>query len=381
MLKVVYIVTTVDGYGADKSILNNIVYLNKHKLVDPFVVIPRSGWIERKLIENNITYNICDVRSWFTGRKWFINNKVKRGIKSTCNQIKAYILSRKLIKYGQFDVVHTNTMTTSFGIHLSKYINAKHIMHIRELPIEQLGWCYEYDEGRTLHFIGKNSCAVIANSEYVARKFRTYLSDICVLYNGIFERNLMENPNRYDFKSGLRMISAGRLEEDKGQMVAIKAVEILKQRGYSDSDICLDIYGDGGLEGEYTERIKNKGLESLVKTIPFDSSLNKKIKDYHVGLICSRCEAFGRATIEFMGNGLAVVGNDTGNTPLLIGDGENGLIAKFGCPDELAQKICTLIADKALIKAYGQRAFESVRCGFSIEDSSRQLLSIYKSII
>jgi glycosyltransferase involved in cell wall biosynthesis len=381
MLRVIYIVTTVDGYGADKSILNNIIYLKDHKMVDPFVVIPRSGPIDEQLADNGIPYAVCDHRSWFTGHRWFISRRTKRCAKSIFNRAQAFILARKLKEYGACDLVHTNTMTTNFGIHLSNYMGAKHIMHIRELPIEQFGWNYEYGERPTLQFIDSNSSAVIANSEYVANKFRPYLSAVRVLHNGVFGKGLTENPNKYNFSCGMRMISAGRLSEDKGQMVAITAMKHLREMGVSSSDVCLDIYGDGELKDEYVECIKRNELNAFINMVPFDSNLNEKMKDYHIGLICSRCEAFGRTTVEFMGNGLAVIGNDTGNTPYLLKDGETGLIAKFGDSEDLTMKIRLLISNKELVSQYGKKGFETVLHGFSIEASSRQLMDIYESVV
>jgi len=380
MLKVVYIVTTVDGYGADKSILNNILYLKQHRMVDPFVIIPKSGLIEEQFLKNGLPYEICDHRSWFAGHKWFINRRVKRSLKSFYNRFMANILAMRLRKIGPFDLVHTNTMTTNFGIHLSKYINAKHIMHIRELPVEHFGWCYEYGERPTLLFIGRHSSAVIANSDYVADKFGHYLGSIRTLHNGIFEKKLMKNPCKYDYRNGLRIIIAGRLSEGKGQMTAIMAMKYLREMGGLCSDVCLDIYGDGELGDVYADYIKKYDLTETINMIPFDSNLYKQMKNYHIGLICSRCEAFGRTAIEYMGNGLAVIGNNSGNTPYIVRDGENGLIAKFSDPADLAKKIGLLVSDKTLIAKYGRKGFESVLCGFSIESSSRELLSIYESV-
>ena len=55
-LKIVFIVTTVDGYGADKSMMYNVVELKKRGKIDPIVVIPRPGLIEEDLRKENIKY-------------------------------------------------------------------------------------------------------------------------------------------------------------------------------------------------------------------------------------------------------------------------------------------------------------------------------------
>ena len=380
-MKVVYIVTTVDGYGADKSIVNNILYLKKNKLVDPYVVIPYSGEIERVLQSNNIDYVMCKHLSWFAGHKWFFNKNGKRWLKTFYNKIQALILFKQINKRGSIDFVHTNTMTTNFGIFLSKALKSRHIMHIRELPIEQFDWMYEYGEKETLHFIEKYSAAVVANSEYVANKFRMLVQNVGVINNGIFEANLIINPNKYDFGNGLRMICAGRLEEDKGHFDAIKAVGVLKSAGYTKNDIKLDIYGDGSMASEFRRYIQQEGLESMITMIPFDKDLVSKMKKYNIGLICSRYEAFGRTTIEYLGSGLTVIGNETGNTPNLIQNEYNGLISKYGNPEDLAQKIVTLISNKELIRNYGEKGFQSVRRGFSIEDSSLQMMKLYNEVL
>jgi glycosyltransferase involved in cell wall biosynthesis len=59
-----------------------------------------------------------------------------------------------------------------------------------------------------------------------------------------------------------------------------------------------------------------------------------------VVLMCSRWEAFGRATVEAMLAGKPVIGTaNSGGTAELIQDGITGLLYKAGDHDELANKI------------------------------------------
>jgi glycosyltransferase involved in cell wall biosynthesis len=61
--------------------------------------------------------------------------------------------------------------------------------------------------------------------------------------------------------------------------------------------------------------------------------------------MCSRCEAFGRVTVEAMKLGLAVVGSNTGGTLDIVQHDVNGLLYEAGDVQDLARKIAEIILD------------------------------------
>ena len=90
------------------------------------------------------------------------------------------------------------------------------------------------------------------------------------------------------------------------------------------------------------------------------SDVYDRLKDYHVGLMCSKAEGFGRVTIEYMHASLVVIASDGGANPELIRDRETGLLYTREDTKTLTEKMIYLwehrdkmaeIADKGQIEA------------------------------
>lgn len=380
ILNVLYIISTVDGYGADKSILANIIHLKNLGLVNPILIIFRHGKIEDFLRENKIRYHVIPFRNWFIGPSWFFSGGIKRIAKQIINlalaQVVFFITCRSNIS-----IVHTNTFTSNFGIILAKRLRACHIMHIRELPIQQFSFDYERDQSYICSYVDKWSQAVIANSGYVKEYFQNlfHINNINILNNPIQTKHLEENINNYDFTAGIKIIAIGRLNLDKGFNIIIEAANILQKEGVVGFQIF--IFGDGEMKNVLEEQIYSYNLDKVVIINPYCKNISSILSNYHIGLITSRHEAFGRAAVEFMISGLTVIGNETGNTPLLIENGVDGYIAKFDSPADYAISIKHLIANSDQIIKCGSAAFNKVNNKYTIDSSSLALHKIYTDVL
>jgi hypothetical protein len=99
-------------------------------------------------------------------------------------------------------------------------------------------------------------------------------------------------------------------------------------------------------------------------------------------LMCSRCEALGRVTIEAMLLGKAVIGANTGGTPELITNGVTGLLYQYGDIEDLKRAIRQLAADRALrarlgaaARAFAERQFAQNAAAQRTADLCRELAS------
>ena len=95
--------------------------------------------------------------------------------------------------------------------------------------------------------------------------------------------------------------------------------------------------------------------------------------------MCSRAEAFGRVTCEYMAAHLPVIGAASGGTVDIIADGETGFLYKPGVPEKLAEKMQILIEDKrngaSLMKKMGEAGYNRVSTEFTVRKNTD---SIYK---
>lgn len=203
-----------------------------------------------------------------------------------------------------------------------------------------------------------------------------------LVYNGLSkedyyqEHEILNNEN-------VRCVIIARVVPGKGQLEAVKAVKILKDRGIT--NVRLTIVGFRAIdtspyEKEIQDFIRGNNLDEYIELKDFTSDVRTLHAVNDVGLICSKAEAFGRITIEYMMAGLLAIGADSGGTPELIDDNATGLMYRQGNPEDLADKIEWVIKNRtqaAHIALEGQvNALEN----FTIGQTAFNVYKVYKQI-
>jgi len=74
------------------------------------------------------------------------------------------------------------------------------------------------------------------------------------------------------------------------------------------------------------EKVDKLGLSDFVVFHGFCDEMNLLRRQYPVAVVASQAEAFGRVTIEAMGNSQMVIASNTGANPELINEGVNGFL-------------------------------------------------------
>jgi glycosyltransferase involved in cell wall biosynthesis len=181
------------------------------------------------------------------------------------------------------------------------------------------------------------------------------VSDARVIYTGLeVDRYLNggEQQNRNDDHRTLHLLYAGRLAPGKGIEIAIQALKILVfDQGYS--RIRLSLAGSSFTQFEIDLRrlVDQSGLADYVSFLGWvePEEMPTLLHKFDVLLLPSVWqEPLSRILLEGMISGLAVVATNTGGTPEVLVDGENGLLCEPNNPEDLAQKIALLADDPAL---------------------------------
>ena len=175
----------------------------------------------------------------------------------------------------------------------------------------------------------------------------------------------------------------GNLDEQKGQLIAVKALEVLHERGiYS---VHLNIVGNQ--HTEYAEKVK-KYVEShaikdvqLIDTISDPNELREHRKKDDINIICSSAEGLGRVTIESMLAGCLTIGANAGATMEIIQEGSTGLLFEEGNIDGLANILASVSVEKEPFRkialqgqAYALRIFDIKKYVDEIEIEYRKAL-------
>lgn len=94
----------------------------------------------------------------------------------------------------------------------------------------------------------------------------------------------------------------------------------------------------------------------------------------------SYAEGLPMSILEAWSSGLPVVCSPVGAVPEVAEDGKNALFVSPGNPDELADRLSSLMEDKKLREDIGNRALATARTLFSPSAVCRQLSEIYQNL-
>lgn len=344
---------------------------------DVHVVVPSEGLLVKKLRDTKATIYFLSIPWWV--KEFRVHSNMVRRL---YEYARAILNLSRLLKELEPDVVITNTIVIPFGAVSSRLIGIPHIWYIREFLEEDHNFKFEFGRQFSVRLINALSQKIIVNSETVYKKFSDYIppSKMQVVYNAV---NVVK-----EFPSGISIkkqegifyaVLVGRKTPGKGQKDAIEAVEILLKGQQK-----VHLWLVGSEFGNYAEELKSYvrvlGIEYAIDFIPFVENPAQYMMAADVVLVCSKCEAFGRVSIEAMKLGKAVIGSNSGSTPELIKDSWNGLLYDASSPASLAEKIQILSTNQDLRKQIETNACQWANSKFTLKNYSSNLMDIVKEV-
>lgn len=143
------------------------------------------------------------------------------------------------------------------------------------------------------------------------------------------------------------------------------------------------IGGDGPLR-VYHEALANR-LGVSQHTLFVGRIPQEELPHYYaacdVFIIPSIIEAFGLVTVEAMACGKPVIGTNVGGIPDVIVNGVNGILVRPKDPQEIAEKLITLLKNSELRRELGLRGRKIVERKFDIEKRIDRISSIYSELV
>jgi colanic acid/amylovoran biosynthesis glycosyltransferase len=169
--------------------------------------------------------------------------------------------------------------------------------------------------------------------------------------------------------SPAKLLSVGRLVEEKGYAISIPAVARL------DCDFEYSIIGDGPERDALRRLIAELGLEHRVKLLGAQcrEDVFQAMAESDLYLCPSLRESFGVANLEASFSQLPIVASNVGGIPEVVQDGTAGLLVPPGDVEALSIAIGTLIADTGLRIRMGEAGMRYVRDNFDHRSLMRHL--------
>jgi len=388
-MKVLLINHDSEVTGASGVLLELVKWL-KQKGYECFVIIPANGLIEKKLNELDIHYKVIKYVKWWmtemdkTLSLREVNKKLIRRLFSLIINTLLFITwtfrEKKNLNY---DLIVTNTIVVPAGIFLKFLLKKPHIWYIHEYGYEDHELKFIFGRKISFYLMNKFTDIFLVNSKAVFDYYKKIFpeSKLRLLYYGVdlnyYQASILfPNITKNKFTCAI----VGRIVKNKGQEDAILAVSELKKQGI---DIDLWIVGEGDYNyKKYLKKlIRKHNIETNIKFLgrilpPFEI-----VKKADVCLMCSKSEAFGRVTIEYMKLGKPVIASNSGANPELIKEEFNGFLYKTGDFKDLAEKIKYFYNNPEEIKRMGGNAQKFAIDNFNLNKFGNDFIKIAESLI
>ena len=154
-----------------------------------------------------------------------------------------------------------------------------------------------------------------------------YFNDTYIIKNSTVIPNacFYKKDSSYAYKREKRIVSVGRLSEQKNQKILIEAFSILSKKH---PDYILELYGEGELQSKLEHLSKKLGIENKVVFKGTTSDIRTSISNASLFVLSSNYEGIPNALIEAMASGLPCISTDCkpGGARALITSGYDGLI-------------------------------------------------------
>lgn len=154
-----------------------------------------------------------------------------------------------------------------------------------------------------------------------------------------------------------RIVNVGRLVPQKNQKMFVDA--FLEFYG-EHPDYVAEIYGDGPMEQELANYIREKGLENKVILKGFSKNVLPEIAGAGIFAMSSDYEGMSNALIEAVGMGIPCVCTDhpIGGARMTIEDGVSGFLTPVGDAHTMAEKMALLADDPLLAEQFSRKGLE-----------------------
>jgi glycosyltransferase involved in cell wall biosynthesis len=170
-----------------------------------------------------------------------------------------------------------------------------------------------------------------------------------------------------------RIVSVGRLSEQKGQILLVRAVAALVKKGIA---VELVLVGDGPMRADIEQVIAEEGIGGSVRITGYVSGdvVKKEILAARAFVLPSFAEGLPVAIMEALALGRPVVSTYVAGIPELVVPGRTGWLVPAGSIDALAPAIEAVLAtDPERLTAMGRNGQAAVRAQHDVRVSAAQL--------
>jgi glycosyltransferase involved in cell wall biosynthesis len=217
-----------------------------------------------------------------------------------------------------------------------------------------------------------------------------------VIHNGLPEKvaGIPNNPKSINQNDTLKIIFLSNLIETKGYFDLLVAVKKLVDRGrkikcvFSGKFIIASDsmqYGDAeSAQRDFDDFIFDNNLSEIVEYHEGLFGVDKKnaFLESHVFVLPTNYVNEGQpvSVLEAMAHGCAIITTDYRTIPAMVSNGENGFFVRYGCPDDISDKIEELIDNPILYSKMSTNNISKFRNKFTPDIYTKKMIELLDSV-
>ena len=220
--------------------------------------------------------------------------------------------------------------------------------------------------------IFKNADKIVFVSEVARKKFLTkyqmHAGKTHTIHIGLSEECVIKR----QVNKPIKFISVGTICKRKNQILAIKAIEKLK-----DENVILNLIGEGPELDECKKYVKEHNLQENVNFLGTSLDVARNLQESDVFIMTSKIEGLPVAAQEAMAKSLPLILTDVGGCRELIDN--NGILVTVDL-NEVVSAMKFICDNKDLIIPYGEKSYDIYKSKFSVEIMQAKYVNLFNDI-
>ncbi|MFN8253130.1 MAG: glycosyltransferase [Ferruginibacter sp.] len=356
-LKILHVINSLTRGGAETLVVNSLTPGGINEQADNYLLYFIKGDYLSSLVDKNVTQVCLDY-------------------KGGTDIFRLFRRMRKIIREGNFDIIHTHLNPADFYVSLAKPKN------IPQVHTVHIAYSADFETRKSFKFLEKflyfkrNDCNLIFLSSYTEKDFLetvSYTGRHFVLNNFIDDSFFGLQGCKYNPGTGetLRIIAVGNFRAQKNYFYMLEIFRHLK-----DCNIELDIYG-GGDTAAYEEIIRANNLKVNLKGQK--AKIDEVISGYHLFMMSSINEGFPLSVFEAMAASVPLMLSDI--PPLKSIVEEHAVYFELGDAAKAASIVMDIAMGKIDISQMAQHAKQHAEKMARRDVYIKNLFSIYNNVL
>lgn len=291
----------------------------------------------------------------------------------------------KIVRQGNFDIVHTFGLRLSLLIRLLKpFLNRPVVISLHSVNLWHK-WYHSMPDALTQNFCDMFVPISQAVKKQHVEKGGLRESKMAIIPNGTdleeFDPARFQHASRadYDLPENKTIVTTiANIRYAKGHDFYLKVID----QSFKQSDDVLFVWiGRGDSHATIQQRIRELGLDKRIKIIERVDDIRPILALSDMFVLSSREEGMPRALMEAMAMGVPCVATNVGGVPEVIDSQGCGLVAEFGDVDTFGSHIQTLLDDKNNRDQIGINSRQRIKDTFDIFKVAGYYVKLYRALL